>query len=756
MIGGLPDRTTDGICSKQEFFRLFGIVGSALAALVVTAYCLTIGVFIIFPHLFYIPIVLAAYLYPTRGAWVGAVLAGAYLAEVFLLSSGGEAEIISALVRAGVFLLIAAVVSHLAGRLQVREARYRGIFETSGAGIFLFSPQTGKIKEMNQQCATTLGYSRDAAPSLEISTIWPGYPGFAGSLEEGRIEGLDCNLVARDGTSCPVLLSASLLPGRQEGCVVTTGTVGLKQMENRLRHSKEMLRVILDATDVGILLTDPGKEVVEANATAARFFGATGRDDLIGMNPCDLVAERDRETILAYREGALFRKAPVSGECTLTRLDGTNWPAEITITPFAQDGAAPGRLVISLRDITERRRAKRELQEENRHLAITNEVMAAAAASHRLDDLLPAALEKIVALLDYNLGTAYLARPGSDFAHLRASVGEGNTPPDVRRDEPPYRYVFIDGEARFVDHFHEKYPGHDIPAIQSFAAVPIPGDDGPVGCITVASKTRETVPEGDRRILAAIGRDLGNVVVKGMLQEDLEVALASANHYLEEANAATDEVNLYVDILTHDINNANTAAMGYLHMYLELAESDRVLAKKALTAVYQSSEIIRNVLTLRHLRTGPIELRPVRLEPVLRGMRSYYVDASIAYEGSDVVVLADSLIDEIFANLIGNAVKFGGPDVEITVSVQESAGGMVSVTVADTGPGIPDDLKPRLFERSQRGTTNKSGKGLGLYIVRMLAERYGGSVRAGDRVPGQAEEGAAITVILQRYSPEGG
>ncbi|NLZ29371.1 MAG: hypothetical protein GX885_01245, partial [Methanomicrobiales archaeon] len=65
MIGGLPDRTTDGIRSKQEFFRLFGIVGSALAALIVTAYCLTIGVFIIFPHLFYIPIVLAAYLYPT-------------------------------------------------------------------------------------------------------------------------------------------------------------------------------------------------------------------------------------------------------------------------------------------------------------------------------------------------------------------------------------------------------------------------------------------------------------------------------------------------------------------------------------------------------------------------------------------------------------------------------------------------------------------------------------------------------------------
>ncbi|MEG3055613.1 MAG: ATP-binding protein [Methanoculleus sp.] len=143
----------------------------------------------------------------------------------------------------------------------------------------------------------------------------------------------------------------------------------------------------------------------------------------------------------------------------------------------------------------------------------------------------------------------------------------------------------------------------------------------------------------------------------------------------------------------------------------------------------------------------------MRLKPVLRRIRSYYADASIICEGVDVVVHADGLIDEIFANLIGNSIKFGGSDVEVTVSVREDEGGMVSVKIADTGPGIPDDLKPRLFERNQRGATNKSGKGLGLYIVRMLAERYGGSVQAGDRIPGRPEEGAAITVTLPRYSP---
>src|SRR5690606_3251274 len=122
----------------------------------------------------------------------------------------------------------------------------------------------------------------------------------------------------------------------------------------------------------------------------------------------------------------------------------------------------------------------------------------------------------------------------------------------------------------------------------------------------------------------------------------------------------------------------------------------------------------------------------------------YYADARIVYEGSDATVLADDLISEVFANLIGNAVKFGGPDVEVTISVREEGEDRVAVTVADTGPGIPDDLKPRIFERKERGVTKKSGKGLGLSIVRMLAERYGGSVRAGDRVPSRPEEGAEI------------
>lgn len=755
MQGGSPGSCLPRVLTKEHLLDV-SIIISALVALSAALYCFSIGLFIIVPHLFYIPIILVAYQYPKRAVvFVGALAVG-YFVEVFFFSPGNGVEIVNALFRIMIFFIVAIVISNLSSRLQVRESRYRGIFETSGAGIFLFSPRTGEIEEMNQQCAAMLGYPEGETLSLEVPTIWPGYIGLTGALEAGRLEGLDCNLVARDGTPSAVLLSASLLPDQQEGCVVVTGTAELKRMENHLRRSEETLRVILDTTDVGILLTDPGRVIVEANAAAVRFFGGVSREDLIGLNPYDLVTERDREAWVAYRERALHGETHVSGECTLYRLDGTEWPAELTITNFAQGGAAPGRLVASLRDSTERRRAEREMREEIRRLFATNEVITAATASHRLAVLLPAALEKTLALLNLDIGAVYLMHPGDDLAHLRASVGAENFPPRVWRDEPPYRHVLVDGEARFVDRFHERYPGHDDPGIRSFAAVPIPGDNGPVGCITAASRMRETIPESERLILTAIGEGLGNAVVKGMLHEELEAALASANRYLGEANAATEAANLYVDILMHDINNANTAAMGYLHMALESAgEPPRDIVRKSVAAIYQSSDIIRNVSTIRRLKDEPVALRPVRLDPVIRGMCNYFVDTNIAWEGPDAMVLADDLLDEIFSNLIGNAAKFGGPDVRVTISVLEEAD-TISVTVADTGPGIPDDLKSRIFERKERGVAKKSGKGLGLYIVRMLAERYGGSVRAGDRVPGHPREGAAITLTLPRYHPDVG
>ncbi|MFA5614629.1 MAG: ATP-binding protein, partial [Methanoculleus sp.] len=75
----------------------------------------------------------------------------------------------------------------------------------------------------------------------------------------------------------------------------------------------------------------------------------------------------------------------------------------------------------------------------------------------------------------------------------------------------------------------------------------------------------------------------------------------------------------------------------------------------------------------------------------------------------------------------------------------------VLVSIEDTGPGIPDVVKPRLFDRMVRGGGGAAGTGLGLYICRTLIARYGGRVWAEDRAGG----GTTVRFTL-RKAEEGG
>jgi PAS domain S-box-containing protein len=112
-------------------------------------------------------------------------------------------------------------------------------------------------------------------------------------------------------------------------------------------------------------------------------------------------------------------------------------------------------------------------------------------------------------------------------------------------------------------------------------------------------------------------------------------------------------------------------------------------------------------------------------------------------DGVEALVDRRSL-DQIVTNLLTNAYKYGGPHVSIE---GENADGQVTVVVADDGVGVPDDLAPRLFEPFIRGkqAATVQGSGLGLALVRSLAEANGGRIVYGHNEP----EGARFVLSLE-------
>src|SRR5271157_382618 len=228
----------------------------------------------------------------------------------------------------------------------------------------------------------------------------------------------------------------------------------------------------------------------------------------------------------------------------------------------------------------------------------------------------------------------------------------------------------------------------------------------------------------------------------------------------DQADEEKHHAELYLDIMGHDINNMNQMALINLELVKDdatLSDDERRSIEESLNVIKNSTEIIDNVRVLQKINEKKMEREKVDINGIImdcikEAPRPEGKKVAINYEPKkDIIVEATPLVKEIFRNLIGNSIKYSGDEVTIDIGVAEASQDnkkYYDISVADNGFGIPDGVKPKLFGRFQRGTTKTHGKGLGLYIVRMLAEMFGGSVKVEDRVAGDYTKGTKVIVTL--------
>jgi len=132
-------------------------------------------------------------------------------------------------------------------------------------------------------------------------------------------------------------------------------------------------------------------------------------------------------------------------------------------------------------------------------------------------------------------------------------------------------------------------------------------------------------------------------------------------------------------------------------------------------------------------------------ESVINGLTDNAGDVKIELTGERFDISANRrMIDELLYNLIDNSIKYNKDGGLVSVSLSRAEGGSCRISVTDTGIGIPEDHRERIFERFYRIDKSRSkktgGTGLGLSIVKHITEYYGGSVEL------QSAEGAGTTV----------
>jgi signal transduction histidine kinase len=238
--------------------------------------------------------------------------------------------------------------------------------------------------------------------------------------------------------------------------------------------------------------------------------------------------------------------------------------------------------------------------------------------------------------------------------------------------------------------------------------------------------------------------------------------LAKANAHLEQLN---QEKNDLMAIAAHDLRSPLMGMTTLLNM--AAADAARVWTEgvKTLRALEQSgrdmADLVTRVLDAHQAEdgVGKLSLAAADIRPIVsRAVESHQPRAgakaiTLTIESPDepcLAMLDAHALGRVLDNLGSNAIKFSPRGGTVRVRVQAGRNGHgPAIAVSDTGPGIGEEERPRLFRKfarlRARPTEGESSSGLGLYIVKRLVDAMGGSIA----VSGAAGEGATFTVTLQ-------
>jgi signal transduction histidine kinase len=268
--------------------------------------------------------------------------------------------------------------------------------------------------------------------------------------------------------------------------------------------------------------------------------------------------------------------------------------------------------------------------------------------------------------------------------------------------------------------------------------------------------TMAAVPDADGRPRAYVATYV-DIAERKRAEEALSrhaAELMRGNDQLREANARLETAlafkNDLTSMLTHDVAQPISSIASLAELlsadWADLPDDIRLeLATKIDKNTHRLIKMMNDLQLLFRLDTGSVTARrtPVPVREVVESVAADTPEDVRITVGEDLSALADrGHLTVVVQNLLTNALAYGEAPVEIRADRKADS---VLLVVQDRGPGIPQDLVPRLFDRFMRGA------GLGLFIVRHLVEANGGSVRYERAEP----RGARLIVTLESASVSG-
>ncbi len=597
-------------------------------------------------------------------------------------------------------------------------AKLRSIFENAAEGIFQVTLD-GHILVANPAAARILGYGSPEELIAEVTDIRQLYvdPERRDELihevkTKGIVTGFEVQVRRKDG--CVIWTSSNIRTLMDESGRIV-GFVGMgvditerRRAEDALRESEMRYRTLFERAGDAILILEAEGEnagkIIDANQAAAEMHGYTV-NELLTLKITDLdtpdAAKETPDRIRRSLGGEWIKE-----EITHRKKDGTVFPVEISggLIEFGNH-----KYILSFdRNITERKQAEEAIRSEYAFRKAIEDSTLAGVATVDLD------------------GRQTYVNPA--FCRM-----VGWTEEELLGAMPPFVY----------------WPPDEMEIISDALQKTISGR-APHGGFELCFRRRNEERFDVLVFLSSLkdgqGRTTGWLAAVYDITERKRAEEALENYAikLEDANRLKD---LFTDIMRHDLLNPLGIIKTATEQILVAETRDermcntlQMIKRNAdkLIDMIKSASMYAMLESAEKLERSKLDLSEIFRE-IANNFKSQLEEKNMKLEyisKSGCCVMANPMIDAVFSNLLGNAIKYSPPGRKIEVKVIEEKEHF-KICVKDWGYGIRDEDKPKIFTRFQRvDKKGVKGTGLGLAIARRVVDLHGGKIWIEDNPEG--------------------
>ncbi|MBZ0275501.1 MAG: PAS domain S-box protein [Anaerolineae bacterium] len=499
-----------------------------------------------------------------------------------------------------------------------------------------------------------------------------------------------------------------------------------KQVEEEVR---KLSRAVEQSANT-VVITDTSGNIEYVNPKFTQITGYTP-EEALGNNPRILKSGNMPPEMYKTLWKTITTGDEWRGEFHNRKKNGDLYWEAASISPIKDNAGKITHYLAVKEDITERKAVEDALKQAHDRLSTLVQVETELIASLDLDYALDVALDAALRISRANAGFIGLMEDD----RIRIVYLLGNYPAEMKDSYVPVEAETIMQAVREeqvvvrtdVEHYQRRVTV--LPTTQAQMTLPLLSRERLIGILNLETKKSEFfTPE----------------VVEFVKLLSAHAALAIDNARLYESRAALiEDLDAFAHTVAHDLKNPLNVIMAYSSMLEESSEFPlpEQMRQQALRTIVSGSEkmnsIINALLLLAGVRkmgsvdTSRLDMHQITAEVIQR------MESMIANYQAEIV-LPDSWleamgyapwVEEVFANYLSNALKYGGRPPYVELGSEALPDGMVRFWVRDNGPGLTPEQQSQLFTPFTRlKQVEVEGHGLGLSIVRRIVEKLGGTV----------------------------